>query len=71
MKPPPPHHKTVAIPRADVAKGYGGARLIPNAGPGWWLIVAASPTDDAPPARGPKPALISVIVAPYTRGAGT
>jgi hypothetical protein len=70
VKPTPPHRKTVAIPRAEIAKGYGGARLMPNAGPGWWLIVAASPVGGLGDKVG-CPARTWVIVAPYTRGAGT
>ena len=62
-KPTPPHHKTVEISRAQLAKGYGGEFVIPHAGPGLWIIVAASPTDEAP-GSGPKPWLVSVIVAP-------
>jgi hypothetical protein len=65
MKPTPPHHKTVAIPRADIVAGYGGVRII---GVKAYIIVAASPVGDK--AQPPPPGMVYVVVAPYTRGAG-
>lgn len=64
-RPTPPHHKTVRVPLASVARGYGGSRSIAGL-KGLWDIVAAHPTDgtgdDADhfawvivaPARGPS-----------------
>jgi hypothetical protein len=71
MKPTPPHHKTIRVPFATVAKGYGGVRAIREAGPGLWEIVGAN-TEHGNLAPWPHPGgWISIIVAPYTRGAGT
>lgn len=60
-KPTPAHHKTVRVPFATVAKGYGGVRKIREAGPGLWEIVAAVSTGGYSDCDG---AFTWVIVAP-------
>ena len=46
-RPMPAHHRTIRIPFAAVAKGYGGVRSIAGL-KGPWIIVAACPTEDHP-----------------------
>jgi hypothetical protein len=69
MKPTPPHHKTTAVTLRSVAAGYGGTRTLRVDGrTGRWIIVAARLVDAE---NTPPPGYVYVIVAPYTRGAGT
>ena len=64
-KPTPAHHKTVRVPFATVAKGYGGVRKIREAGPGLWEIVGVS--QEQTPGYAPHPAIhgtVAIVVAP-------
>ena len=68
VKPTPAHHKTVAVSKASLARGYGGTREIPHAGPGLWEIVAAAQQGAELPADEAPAGYVLVIVAP-ARGA--
>jgi len=57
-------HRTIEILAHHVRAGYGGARPMPDVGPGLWQIIAAAPVGEMPPRAG----WVRVIVAPYTRG---
>ena len=67
MKPMPAHHKEVTVFRSTIARGYGGDREIPAAGPGLWIIVAAGPSS-VDLSKRPPPAMVDLIVAPARGG---
>lgn len=59
----PAHHKTVRVPFATVAKGYGGVRKIREAGPGLWEIVGATQWGNLAPHPTPC-GMIAITVVP-------